>query len=181
MRKTSRKIQDEHRAPTYDSASRKVTVKYYLSDPTNGNKAYDLKADCTGNCTTSTSSAICVFYVAYQSLKNQPTTVTEYSSHNNGGSSANAYAYTGTNDGANRYTVQIAIPADSAISQAQGTARVISIGQIKEPTLDVVSRLPLAPATLLNVSVQNTYKELALSGTDGTAHGGFQRQVQCPP
>ena len=34
--------------------------------------------------------------------------------HNNGGSSANAYAYKGTNDGSNHYTVNIPLPDDGS-------------------------------------------------------------------
>src|SRR4029079_15084929 len=37
----------------YDPATRKVTVNYFLSDPTNGNAAYNLvMADCTQGTTT---------------------------------------------------------------------------------------------------------------------------------
>ncbi len=80
----------------YDAASRNVTVKYYLADPTNSNAKYNL---LTTGCTGSGTSASCPntekfanlrFYVAYQALVGQPTAVTEFSSYNNGGSGANA-------------------------------------------------------------------------------------------
>ena len=69
----------------------------------------------------------------------QPTAVTEFTSYNNGGSGANAYLYKGTNDGSNHYTVDIPLPADTATAVAQGTARVVSVGQIKEPKLQAMS------------------------------------------
>jgi len=49
------------------------------------------------------------FIAGYNNIPGQPTDVTEFSSYNNNGSSASAYAYTGTNVG-NVYTVDITIP-----------------------------------------------------------------------
>jgi hypothetical protein len=95
--------------------------------------------------------------------------VTEYTSYNNGGSGANVYAAAGTNDGANHYTATISVPADSTTSVAFGTARIVSIGQVKERKLEAKSatdpRPEVVPAQMVNVVVQNTWKELALSGT----------------
>jgi hypothetical protein len=109
------------------------------------------------------------FYLAYQNLVGQPTTVTEFTSFNNGGSGANVFAYRGTNDGANKYTADITLPADTATAVAAGTARVISIGQIKEPKLEAKSaidpRPEVVPRTLINVVVQHTYADVVLSGT----------------
>jgi OmcA/MtrC family decaheme c-type cytochrome len=161
---------------SYDATTRKVTVKYYLSDPTSSNAAYNLvTSDCTGSgttlaCSTSTKFGNLRFYLAYQNLVGQSTAQTEYTSYNNGGSSANAYAYKGTNDGNNHYTVDITLPADVAgTSVAFGTARVISIGQVKEAQLEVKSavdpRPEVSPKVLINTIVQNTYAELALTGT----------------
>lgn len=156
---------------TYDAATRKVTVKYFLSDPTNGNAAYNLlTADCTAGptCANTTKFGNLRFYVAYQSLVGQTTAVTDFSSYNNGGSGANEFAYKGTNDGNNHYTVDITLPADTATSVATGTARVLSIGQIKEPQLILKSLDPrpaVVPAALVNVVVQNTYKDVVLTGT----------------
>ena len=159
----------------YDAASRNVTVKYYLSDPTNSNAKYNL---LTTGCTGSGTSASCPntekfgnlrFYVAYQALVGQPTAVTEFSSYNNGGSGANQYAYKGTNDGSNNYTVEITLPADTATSVAAGTARVVTIGQIKEPLLVAKSaanpRPEVVPQVLINTLAQNTYKDVVLTGT----------------
>ncbi len=75
----------------------------------------------------------------------QPLSVTEFTSYNNGGSGANAYLYKGANDGSNHYTVDIPLPADTATSVAQGTARVVGIGQIVEPELQsIVGARPAA-------------------------------------
>ncbi len=159
---------------TYDASTRKVTVKYFLSDPTNKDAAYNLVTpDCTGSgasltCANTTKFGNLRFYLAYQNLVGQSTTVTEFTAYNNGGSSANAYAYKGTNDGANHYAVQIDVPADTATAVAAGTARVVSIGQIKEHKLEVKSaadpRPEVVPTVLINTVVQHTYQELALTG-----------------
>ena len=161
---------------TYDATARKVTVKYFLSDPTNGNAAYNLvTSECTGTstiaCATTTKFGNLRFYVAYQNLVGQPSAVTEYTSYNNGGSAASAYAYKGTNDGSNHYSVDIVLPADTATAVAAGTARVVSIGQVKEPLLQLQSNAVPRPAVTpevvanrVNVVVQNTFKEFALSG-----------------
>ena len=60
------------------------------------------------------------FYLAYQNMVGQPPAVTEFTAYNNGGNGANAYIYKGTNDGANHYTVDIPLPADTATAVAQG-------------------------------------------------------------
>ena len=156
---------------TYDSTTRKVTVKYYLSDPTSGDAAYDLATGCTAGppvaCTSSNKFGNLKLILAYQTLVGQPTSVTEFSSYNNGGNSgtnANSYAYLGTNDGNNHYTVDLTIPAESATFAVAGTARVVSYGQVIEDELNVVTRAPKPGPVPINVSVQNTYKDVALSG-----------------
>jgi OmcA/MtrC family decaheme c-type cytochrome len=159
---------------TYDAATRKVTIKYFLSDPTNGNAAYNLiTSECNGSatapvCANTTKFGNLRFNLAYQNVVGQSTAVTEPTAYNNGGSSANVYAYTGTNDGSNHYTAQITVPADTAISVAAGTARVVSMGQIKEPKLQVKwatdPRPEETPRVLVNTVVQHTFKELPLSG-----------------
>ncbi len=159
---------------TSDHKTRSVTVKYFLSDPTNSNATYNLvTSDCTGSstitCANTTRFGNLRFYLAYQNMVGQTDTVTEYSAYNNGGSSANAYAYKGSNDGSNHYTVSIPVPDDSAIAVAKGTARVISIGQVVEHQLAAMSgtnpRPEVTPTVLANIGVQHTFKELALSGT----------------
>jgi OmcA/MtrC family decaheme c-type cytochrome len=165
---------------TADHKGRSVTVKYFLSDPTNGNAAYNL---VTPDCTYTGTAGVCVppsgtnntkfgnlrFYLAYPSMVGQSTAVTEFTSFNNGGGNATAYAHMGTNDGSNHYTVAIPLPDDTATSVAAGTARVVSIGQVKEPLLEVKwatdPRPPVVPAEFVSVVAQNAYKELALSGT----------------
>lgn len=165
----------------YDAANRRVTVQYFLSDPTRGDAAYDL---VTPDCTYTGTAGICVppgtrptitakfgnlrFYLAYQNLVGQSTTLTEFSAYNNGGNSANAYAHMGVNDGRNHYTVQIPLPADTATAVAAGSARVVSTGQIKEPKLQVKwatdPRPPVVPAELVNTVVQHSHRDLALTG-----------------
>jgi OmcA/MtrC family decaheme c-type cytochrome len=159
---------------TYDAAARKVTVKYNLSDPTSNNARYNLVTpDCTGTaaaptCSNQTKFGNLRLYVAYQNLVGQGTAVTEFTAYNNGGSGANAFAYRGTNDGSNNYTIEIPLPADAANAVAAGTARVISIGQVKEPKLEVKwptdPRPEVTPRTLLNVVAQNTFRDFAISG-----------------
>jgi len=154
---------------TYDAATRKVTVKYFLSDTTNANKAWNLTTGCASatSCASTTLFGNLRFYVAYQSMVGQSTAVTDFSSYNNGGSGANEFAYKGTNDGNNHYTVAITLPADTATSVASGTARVLSIGQVKEPELVLKSLDPrpaVVPAAQVNVLVQNTHKDVVLTG-----------------
>jgi OmcA/MtrC family decaheme c-type cytochrome len=158
-------------AATYDSATRAVTIKYSLTDPTNNNDAYNLvTADCTAGptCGNTTRFGNLRFYIAYQNLPGQSTRVTEFTAFNNGGSGANAFAYRGVNDGSNRYTIDIMLPADTATAVAAGTARVVSIGQVKEPKLEAKSaadpRPEVSPRTLVNVVVQHAYKDFVISG-----------------
>jgi OmcA/MtrC family decaheme c-type cytochrome len=157
----------------YDTSTRKVTVKYFLSDPTNGNTAYNLvTSDCTAAapnvCANTAKFGNLRFYVAYQSVPGQNTATTEFSSFNNGGGTANAYAYLGTNDGNNHYTATISLPDDSATHVVSGSARVLSIGQVKEPQLQLMAatdpRPEVTPRTLINVGVQHAYVDIALAG-----------------
>jgi OmcA/MtrC family decaheme c-type cytochrome len=167
-------------AVSYDATTRKVTVKYFLSDPTSNNAAYNL---ITPECTYTGTASPCVpasgtnntkfgnlrFYLAYQNMVGQQAGITEYTANNNGGGNANAYATAGQNDGSNHYTVQIPVPADTATAVAFGTARVVSIGQVKEPMLEVKSavdpRPEVSPRSYVNVVVQNAWAELALTGS----------------
>ena len=154
---------------------RTVSVKYFLSDPTNSNTAYNLvTTECTGTatitCANTTKFGNLRFYLAYQNVVGQQPSVTEFSAYNNGGNAANVYAYKGTNDGKNHYTAAIPLPDDiPATAVASGTARVVSIGQIKEPKLEpkwaTDPRPEVTPRTLVNVVVQHTYQDVVLSGT----------------
>ncbi|MDO8772101.1 MAG: OmcA/MtrC family decaheme c-type cytochrome, partial [Burkholderiaceae bacterium] len=163
---------------TADHTARSVTVKYFLSDPANGNAAYNLvTSECTGTapaiaCANTTKFGNLRFYLAFQNMVGQSEGATEFSAYNNGGSSANAYAYKGTNDGNNHFEVSIPVPDDTATSVAKGTARVVSIGQIKEHKLSAISTADPRPEVvvdgapvLVNTLAQHTYKELALTGT----------------
>ena len=148
----------------YDAATRNVTVKYYLSDPTNGDKAYKLladKSDCTPNTDRDTLKDCnytkfgnLKFYLAYQNMIGQSTATTEYSAFNNGGNSAVACLYEGptttackltaVNNGSDHYTVTIPVPADKDTAKAFGTARVVGVGQIKETAFNVQTREPVS-------------------------------------
>ncbi|WP_088280058.1 OmcA/MtrC family decaheme c-type cytochrome [Ideonella sp. A 288] len=171
----SAKYQMNIESATYDAAARKVTVKYFLSDPTNNNAAYNLvTSECTGagaalTCANTTKFGNLRIYLAYQNMVGQSTAITEYTAYNNGGNGANVYAYKGTNDGSNHYTIDIPLPADTLTAVAFGTARVVTLGQIKEAKLEAKSaadpRPEVTPKVLVNTLVKNTFKELALTGT----------------
>jgi len=157
----------------YDAAARAVTVKYFLSNPANGTAYSLVTSECTGTgaataCSSNTKFGNLRLYVAYPSMAGQPLGVTEFTSYNNGGSGANVFAYKGTNDGSNHYTISIPLAADTATHVVQGTGRVLTIGQIKEPRLQVKAatdpRPEVAPRELINVVVQNTYADVALTG-----------------
>ena len=157
----------------FDAGTRMVTVQYFLSDPTNGDAAYNLvTSECTGTppaiCGNTTRFGNLRLYLAYQNLVGQSTAVTEFTAYNNGGNGVNVFAYRGTNDGSNHYTIQIPVPADTATAVAAGSARVVTIGQIKEAKLQVKwatdPRPEVSPRTLVNVVVQNTFMDIALTG-----------------
>jgi OmcA/MtrC family decaheme c-type cytochrome len=167
---------------TYDAAANAITVKYFLSDPTRANAAYNLVTpDCKfaaptvcGSVTNGRFSSSSKFgnlrlLVGYNSLNGQATGTTEFTSFNNGGSSAAVYAHTGTNDGNNHYTATIVLPAPSATHVISGTARIVTIGQVKEPELEMQSAADPRPvvqgAPPVNVVVQHTFTELALTGS----------------
>lgn len=179
---------------TADGKGRSVTVKYTLTNPADGNRPYRLlvnAADCTRNgsgaivnCDNATFGNL-KFYLAYQNMVGQPTTVTEYSAYNNGGnvafacayegpatvgtSPANACAKTAVNDGNNVYTVTIPLPDDTPNQVAFGTAMVASAGQIRELKLQATSnanpRPPVDPPVRVNTAVQHASAELALTGS----------------
>jgi OmcA/MtrC family decaheme c-type cytochrome len=162
----------------YDPATRKVSVRYSVSDPTRNNARYNLVTpDCTypapnvctpPSGTNNTQFGNLRFYVAYQNMVGQPTSVTEFSAYNNGGSGASALLYRGTNDGSNTYTVEITLPADTATAVAAGTARIVGVGQVREPKLEVAwatdPRPPVSPTEYVNVVVRHTFRDFAISG-----------------
>jgi len=163
---------------TSNHKARTVSVNYFLSDPTNGNSAYNLVTnDCTTTTVNSITTPVCTdtskfgklrFYLAYQNMVGQSTNTTEYSAYNNGGGNANVYAYKGTALGGNHYTIDIPLPDDTTTAIATGTARVVSMGQIKEPLLQVTAaidpRPEVTPQVLVSIVAQNAYKELAITG-----------------
>jgi hypothetical protein len=152
---------------TVDHKKRSVTVKYFLSDPTNGNAAYDLSVGCTGTpivCASTTKFGNLSFYLAYQNMIGQSDATTEFSA----GSGASASAYKGIKDSNNHYTLDIVLPDDTPTAFAKGTARVVSIGQVVEPKLAAISAAdprPVVSGKFVNTVVQHSFKDLALSGT----------------
>jgi OmcA/MtrC family decaheme c-type cytochrome len=162
----------------YDPATRKVSLRYFVSDPTRSNAKYNLVTpDCTfpapNVCTPPTGTnntqfGNLRFYVAYQNVVGQPVSVTEFSSYNNGGSGANALLYRGTNDGSNTYAVDITLPADTATAVAAGSARIVGVGQVKEVKLEVAwptdPRPPVSPTEYVSVVVQHGFRDFAISG-----------------
>ena len=155
----------------YDASTRKVTVTYFLSDPTNSNATYNLVTpDCTAAapniCGNQTKFGNLRFVLGYQSMVGQLTAVTEFSA----GSGVSEAAYKGTNLGGNRYMLELpAVPVDSSTHVAAGTARVVSYGQIKEPKLKATSekepRAEIVPRELVNTGALHSFKDVALSGT----------------
>ncbi len=164
---------------TFDAGTRVVRVRFNVSDPTNGNAKYNLvTSDCTVSggvptCANTTRFGNLRFYLAYPNLPGQSQQVTEFTSRNNGGSDVNAFMYRGINDGSNNYTIDLTLPADSATMVAAGTARVIGIGQVKEPRLLLQSAADPRPVdpnpptgkAVVNVVVQHTFADVVLSGT----------------
>jgi OmcA/MtrC family decaheme c-type cytochrome len=148
---------------SYNSATRTVTLGYSVVDPTHANAPYDLKADCAGACTSSNRFGNLQFLAAYLDMVGTPSSTADFSSVNNGGGSASAYATNGVDDGTHHYTVKIAIPVDTATALAHGTARIVSYGQVIEPELDVRTRTPTG--NTVNVSILNTYQDLPLDNT----------------
>ena len=137
----------------------KVQVQYSLTDPTSNNLPYKLEGDPRFKGLR--------LYVGYQNLLGQPAGVTEFTSYNNGGNNARVDASTGANDGKNRYTAVVTLPANSNIAVAKGTARVITHGAVSEERLDVKSgepRKPVPGAARVNVLVQNAWLDFALTG-----------------
>jgi len=141
------------------TTTRSVRVEYFLSDPTNGNAAYNL---------AETRFAGLQFRVAYQNLIGQPNWETEFTAYNNAGTGAVIAANTGTNDGSNHYTVNVPLPNDTATAVAAGTARVVSIGAVVEARLEPKAaadpRPAAIPASNVNVVVQHASSEFAISG-----------------
>jgi OmcA/MtrC family decaheme c-type cytochrome len=140
---------------TYNSGTRNVTVQYHIDNPQAGNASYDL---------TDAKFSSVYLYVAYSNLADADS-VTEFSSYNNGGNQVRALVNTGVNQGGNVYKVNIPIPADDATHKAKGTARVMSIGQVKELLLSVVDRTPVDGVATTNVSMVNVVKDVALTGS----------------
>ncbi len=159
-------------------ATSTVTVQYFLSDPTNNNAAYDLQTSDNGTaCTGSGAGLTC----SNQHQVRQPALLSGLPEHDWSvqgsdrmvgeqqrwqrcqclclqGHQHRRQPLHGGHLGA----------ADTTYTAAFGTARVVSIGQVKEKQLQVKSatdpRPPVVPTVLINTVVQNTYKDVALTG-----------------
>ena len=162
----------------YDPATRKVSVRYSVSDPTNGNAKYNLVTpDCTypapNVCTPPTGTNNTRFgnlrlYVAYQNLVGQPTFRHRVQRLQQRRQRRQCAAVPGTNDGSNTYTVDISLPADTATAVAAGSARIVGVGQVKEVKLEVAwptdPRPPVSPTEYVSVVVQHGFRDFAISG-----------------
>ncbi len=171
---------------TYDPATRKVTVKYNVANPTSNNALYNLVTpDCTAPAPNvcavpldpanpragySTPFGNLRFYLAYANMVGQPTNVTEFTPTTTTAARhfRERLSVQGHERRSNNYTVDLLLPADTATAVAQGTARVVGIGQIIEPALQTISasepRPPVVPTQLINVVAQNTYADVVLTG-----------------
>ncbi|MGA7179391.1 MAG: OmcA/MtrC family decaheme c-type cytochrome [Thiobacillaceae bacterium] len=160
--------------PGYDSTTRTVTITYSITDPTNNNAAYDLKADCSGNCTTSNKFGNVRIVIGSLTLVGAPASIADYTSS----SSTNVYAYTGTDDGTHHYTVTTPALPNTGAAQPHGTARALSYGQVIEAQLDPVTRTPVAPPANVNVSLRNQFSDFSLDGT-GAVRRVVVSDAQC--
>jgi len=142
----------------YNSATRQVTVVYYLCCDSGGQN-WDLsQAQFTGGSMR--------LYLAYMNLPGQKTDVTEFSSYNNGGSNVRVNMEAGTPDGAFKYTAVMTIPADDVANGkvlAGGTARVLSSGRVVETAVDIDGTPTGDPS--VNVAVQHAFQDFALTGS----------------
>ncbi|MGO9446645.1 MAG: OmcA/MtrC family decaheme c-type cytochrome [Thiobacillaceae bacterium] len=147
--------------PTYNSNTRTVTLKYSITNPANNNAAYDLKADCAGNCNSSNIFGNVQILIGSLTLVGAPAPIADYTSS----SSTSVYAYSGTDDGTHHYTVTTPALPNSGAAQSHGTARALSYGQVLEAQLNPISRVPVAPAANVNVPMRNQFVDFSLDGT----------------
>jgi OmcA/MtrC family decaheme c-type cytochrome len=142
----------------YDSITRQVTVTYSLTNP-NDATAYDLTADCTGACTSANTYYNLRLYVASLALIGVSDSVADYTN------TVNDRAVNGTDDGNHHYTLTLPALPDTSAEQSHGTARVVSIGQVKEPLVLNVATGEIDAGTLVNVPVLNTFEDFTIDGT----------------
>ena len=142
----------------YDAGTRQATVTYSLTNPNDGT-AYDLTADCSGACTSTSTYYNLRLYVASLALIGAPGAIADYTN------TVNDRAVNGTDDGNHHYTLTLPALPDTSAEQSHGTARVVSIGQVKEPLVLNVVTGETDPATLVNVPVLNTYADFTIDGT----------------
>jgi OmcA/MtrC family decaheme c-type cytochrome len=141
----------------YDAISREVTVGYSVTNPQDGT-TYDLTADCVGSCTSDNRFYNLRLYAASLSLIGVSNSIADYTDV------VYDYAINGADDGAHHYSLTLpALPNDSA-EQSHGTARVVSIGQVKEPKINNIFTGEIEPGVFVNVPVLNSYQEFALDG-----------------
>lgn len=145
-------------AVSYDPVTRQVTVGYSLTNP-NDNSAYDLTADCSGDCSNDSIYYNLRLYVASLNLIGTDNTIADYTN------TVNSRAVNGSDDGTHHYTLTLPALPDTSVEQAHGTARVVSIGQVKEPRILNAATGETDPETLLNVPILNTYQDFAIDGT----------------
>jgi len=139
----------------YDADTRQVTVSYSVTNPNDGT-TYDLTEDCTGDCISDDKFFNLRLYVASLSLIGASNSIADYTN------TLSDRAINGMDDGSHHYTLTLPALPDTAVEQSHGTARVVSIGQVKEANLASGAE---DPNTLLDVPVLNTYQEFVLDGT----------------
>ncbi|MEJ2592099.1 MAG: OmcA/MtrC family decaheme c-type cytochrome [Candidatus Thiodiazotropha sp.] len=143
---------------SYDAGTRQATVTYSLTNPNDGT-AYDLTADCSGACTSANIYYNLRLYVASLSLIGAPNSIADFTN------TVNDRAVNGADDGSHHYTLTLPALPDTSAEQSHGTARVVSIGQVKEPKVLNVVTGEVDAATLLDVPVLNTYQDFTIDGT----------------
>ncbi len=142
---------------SYDGVTRQVTVTYSLTNPSDGT-AYDLTADCSGACTSDNTYYNLRLYVASLNLIGAPNSIADYTN------TVDDRAVNGTDDGTHHYTLTLPALPETSAELAHGTARVVSIGQVREPRVLNVATGEIDPATLVNVPVLNTYQDVSIDG-----------------
>ncbi len=140
------------------NGDRTVTIDYAIVDPTDGDAPYDVKE--------SRYSGVRL-YVA--------TNTTPGVNGDDYSSTLNVTVSNGIETGEGRYRITTGTLPEAA----KGTARIASLGQVRESRLDVATRLPIEGETI-NVPLRNSVYDLDLStGEAGTARRQIVATEKC--
>lgn len=143
---------------TYDALSRQITVDYSVTNPNAGGSAYDLTADCTGDCVSGNKFYNLRIYAGTLNLIGAPNNIADYTG------TVNDRAVFGTDLGGHHYRLSLPVLADTSAEFAHGTARVVSTGQVLEELITNQNSGQTDPSVIVNIPVQNAYQEIALDG-----------------